>query len=78
MGTMSSKGLLEDLRGAVRARLDAGLSQAEVCRQLDLQPAQLCRWLKGQTRLAEESLDALADYLDLELRPRRRAMRSKR
>lgn len=72
---MSSKGLLEDLRQAVRSRVGPGLSQAELSRQVGLDPGQLCRWLQGQTRLAQESLEALAEYLDLELRPRRRSRR---
>lgn len=78
MGTMSSKGLLEDLRQAVRARVGPGLSQAELGRQVGIDAGQLCRWLQGQTRLAQESLEALADYLDLELRPRGGARRSRR
>lgn len=71
--SMSRRGLLEDLRQAVRSRIGPDLSQAELGRQVGIDPGQLCRWLQGQTRLAQESLEALAEYLDLELRPRRRS-----
>ena len=62
MGTR--RGLIVAIQKAVRA---SGLSQAELCRRLGLAESGMSRFMNDRGGLQQETLDALADLLGLDV-----------
>lgn len=61
--------LSDGFRRAIHA---SPLSQAELCRAIGLDQAVMCRFMAGKSGLSVQNLDALADVLGLELKPKRK------
>ena len=58
----------ETLRALLQGRCD---SLAEVARQTGIDVGGLSRFIRRERGLSAENIDALADYLGLDLRPRK-------
>jgi hypothetical protein len=56
-----------------RELLAIAQSRASVARATNLEPASLCRFVHGKSGLDSGSIDALAEFFQLELKPRRGA-----
>ena len=69
MGKKRAK-LSEQIRRAVDA---SGLSRYRICKTLNIDQGLMSRFMAGKGGLAMASLDALADLLELELKPTPRA-----
>jgi len=65
------KPLSEQLRDAVR---NADVSRYRISQDTGITEGQLCRFVHGQSRLSLDTIDLLAEYLELEVvrRPKRR------
>jgi len=59
--------ILNELRHAIST---CGRTHADLARELGLQRSQIHRFAHGERNLHPETLDRLADALDLELRPK--------
>ena len=64
--TMKTTSISDQLRQFVRT---ADRSQRQIALSADIDPALLCRFLKGTSQLSSGSLDRLAAQLDLQLVP---------
>ena len=62
------KRLMDQIRDAVDS---SGLSRYRICKELDLPESSMSRFMLGRTGLSPENLDALCDFLGLDLVQRR-------
>ena len=67
-----SKPLSEQLRDAVR---NAEVTRYRIAQDTGITEGQLCRFVQGQSRLTLDTIGALAEYLGLEIVPRKRKRR---
>jgi len=63
------KPLSEQLRDAVK---NAGVSRYRIAQETGITEGQLCRFVHGQSRLSLDTIDLLAENLELEVVPRRK------
>ena len=68
-------GIADEIRAAVNA---AGVSREQICRDTGIDRAGLSRFMAETGRFLLPNLERLAEYLDLELRPRKGAGRNRR
>ena len=66
--TKRAKTVTEQLRQAIDA---SGQSRYAICKALGIDQAHLSRFMGGECGLSTDTLDALCEYLGLELRPRK-------
>ncbi len=66
--------LSEQIRRAVDA---SGMSRYRICKELDLAESTMSRFMTGKGGLSMESIDAVADLLDLNITSLRRRRGSK-
>ena len=69
------KQLSEQLRDAI---LDADVSRYRICKDTGLKQAALSRFVNGIAGLSLESIDIVADYLELDIVGRKPSKRKKR
>jgi plasmid maintenance system antidote protein VapI len=69
-----SESLAELLNAAIAG---SGLRRSELARAADVAEASLSRFVHGKRSLSLEAASRLADVLNLELRPRRKARKAK-
>jgi transcriptional regulator with XRE-family HTH domain len=55
-----------------RAILECGESRAAISRETGIAESILSRFVRGERGLSSESIDALIEFLGMEIRPRRR------
>ena len=66
------------LSDQVRRAVDAcGISRYAICKTLDMDQAIMSRFMNGKGGLLLANLDAVADLLELELRPVKRARKGR-
>ena len=65
--TMSAKSFSNEIRRAVE---ECGMSRYRICKELDIDQATMSRFMSGERFLREDTLNKLAELLDLHLAPR--------
>jgi transcriptional regulator with XRE-family HTH domain len=71
----NSENISDQLLAAVLDKIKSGVSQYAICKGAEIDPATLHRWIKGDRGINVDTLDKLAAYLGLALKPHRRTRR---
>ncbi len=62
----------DDIRKAVEARLRKGVTRYAIARDAEVDYRSIALWLDEDRDIRLSTIDALADYLGMELRPKKR------